>query len=131
MSKQPSHPFIGFVVKQIDEIYELMAYDPGSSPSAMLKFIHICGPDVRMKETWKDLEQELRNTVKDRMGIQGEFPMDTENKKASFDGLMIFSYLDFLSRLTAIVWEAGYFNEMTFQGFYDPSGGRKSGEKTL
>lgn len=114
MSKQPSHPFIGFVVKQMDIIHDLLATEPGQALTGMLKLIHVCDQKVRTKETWIELEENLRITSKDRFSLSGEFPMDTENKLAAFDSLMLFSYLDFYSQLWGVLWDAGYMDERTF-----------------
>ena len=129
MSAHPNHPFIGLVVSELKGIHEQLAYSPGSALTEMIKLLHVCDPRAKEKEEWGNLFTDLKDAIQTRMELKGDFPMDVVNKQDAYDTIMLGSYLDYYGRLWHIMWANGYMDEKRFTGFWDPSMGKKSGER--
>jgi len=126
-NREASHPYIGFVVNELKEIFYLM--DTGQSGTAlanMMKLLHSVDPRARKKEDWENLDSDLYKAAQARRSVDDTDPLVLQTKLAAFDYEFHYSYLGLYSRLWLIMWENGYMYEKTFTGFFDPSGGRKS-----
>ena len=121
-----NHPFINMAVKGMETIAVLLGLNPGVALSNMFTLLHSVEPDVRETDSWVDLDKEVLKTLEARETIFESDPMILESKQNLYDIKRRGLYRRYYSRLWAILWDAGYMSDKTFQ-FYDPSGGRKSG----
>lgn len=117
------HPEIGSLIRKRDAIDEKLAEGRYiDAIHAMIRLLLELKPDDIRSDTGKELLNDLYSELNYIREIHqkdpGVVPTLTFNNADN--------YIGFYSRLNSILWEKGYLLDSSY-GFWDPSGGRKSG----
>jgi len=116
-AQPPSHPFIGFIVGEMQNTYYLMGQGQcGIALENMIKLLHSVDPEARKKQNWKDLDSDLYKTMQARRSVEDTDPLVLQTRLASFDYDYYRGYVGLYSRLWLIFWDNKYLYQMTYMG---------------
>jgi hypothetical protein len=128
MSKSATHPYIGFLVGEMKEILYLINQNPGLALENMIMILHSVDLRARQKGNWSELDSELFKAYQGRKSIRNSDPTIQHSQIMKYDHDSHKGYIGCYSKLWQVLWDNGYMDERTYSTFWDPSGGRKSGE---
>lgn len=127
MSSTAGHPYIGFIVGELREIFHLMGNGrEGMAIENLHKLLHTVDPQAREKNNWSELDAELRKIKVARNKLRGGDPVVVQGKIDKFDWQMRDNYLNMISRIWRIMWDNDYMYEARYVAFWDSAKGRGS-----
>jgi len=124
------HSITTHIVKSLADIDAYLTTDPGQAVKQLLKVMAIVEPAKRESlEDYPKIIHDAETYIKEKAAISSPMEMNLTMKLVEYDIRHNEAYRDLYFRVWAIFWDCRYFDFRAFTGFWDPSLGKKSGER--
>lgn len=122
MSQRAQHPYIGFLVRNLNDVELLLESDnAGLALDRMYDLLHSVELKARQNKSWGHIDTYLEDTIRKRRSVRNNDERVLLTMQSKFDHESYWEYKKLKSAIWLIMWESGYMNENTFMGIIPAS----------
>ena len=121
------HPYIASLIRKMDLVTDLLVRQDYKPFIQGMRAIFLgLKPEDKVSPEGKALNKEIMGAIIARRRVRDADPVVLQTKLMGFDSNFEDGYYNIYDLLSTLLWNGGYYSDEAY-GFFDPSGGRKSG----